>query len=46
MRREAEAAGSHFMTDEEVNAWIEELRSEDDRVEEAYRLREKKNPLF
>jgi hypothetical protein len=40
MRRVAEAAGSHFMTDEEVSAWIEELRSEDDRIEEAYRQAE------
>ncbi|MGH7225901.1 MAG: hypothetical protein ACRELF_22000, partial [Gemmataceae bacterium] len=40
MRREMEAAGSHFMNDEEVSAWIEELRSEDDRIEEAYRQAE------
>jgi hypothetical protein len=40
MRREMEAAGSHFMNDEEVNAWIEELRSEDDRLEDAYRQSE------
>ena len=40
VRREMEAAGSHFMNDEEVSAWIEELRSEDDRIEEAYRQAE------
>src|SRR5437763_1227942 len=32
-RREMEAAGSHFMNDEEVTAWIEELRADDDRIE-------------
>jgi hypothetical protein len=35
-RREMEAAGSHFMNDEEVTAWIEELRADDDRIERAY----------
>ena len=40
MRGEAAAAGSHFMNDEEVTAWIEELRSEDDRIEQAYRQAE------
>jgi hypothetical protein len=39
-RREAEARGSHFMNDEEVTAWVEELRAEDDRIEEAYRQME------
>jgi len=29
-RRQLEAAGSHFMNEEEIGAWIEELRSEDD----------------
>lgn len=37
VRREAEASGSHFMNDEEVTAWIEELRADDDRIEEVYR---------
>ena len=40
LRREMEAAGSHFMNDEEVSAWIDELRSEDDRIEEIYRQAE------
>ena len=40
VRREAEARGSRFMNDEEVTAWIEELRGEDDRIEEAYRQME------
>lgn len=35
-RREMAAAGSHFMDDEEVTNWIEELRADDDRVEEIY----------
>ncbi len=35
-RREMEAAGSHFMNDEEVTAWIEELRADDDRIEKVY----------
>jgi hypothetical protein len=34
-RREMEAAGRPFMNDEEVTAWIEDLRAEDDRIEEA-----------
>src|SRR5262245_19585875 len=37
VRREAEARGERFMTDQEVTAWIEELRADDDRIEEAYR---------
>ncbi len=36
-RRELEAAGHKFMNDEEVTAWIEELRSDDDRIEQIYR---------
>lgn len=44
LRREMEAAGSHFMNDEEVNAWIEELRSEDDRIEDAYRQAGEERP--
>lgn len=44
LRREMEAAGSHFMNDEEVSAWIEELRSEDDRIEDAYRQAEEERP--
>lgn len=37
MRREMEAAGHKFRTKEEIDTEIEELRSEDDRIEEAYR---------
>ena len=44
LRREMEAAGSHFMNDEEVSAWIEELRSEDDRIEDAYRQAGEEHP--
>lgn len=32
-RGEMAAAGSHFMNDEEVTAWTEELRADDDRIE-------------
>ena len=39
-RRELAAAGHKFMNDEEVTAWIEELRSDDDRLEEIYRQAE------
>jgi hypothetical protein len=42
-RRELEAAGHRFMTGEEATAWVEELRSDDDRIEEAYRQAEKEN---
>ena len=35
LRREMEAAGSHFMNDEEVSAWIDELRSDWDEREES-----------
>ena len=31
-RAEAQAQGSPFMNDAEVEAWIEELRAEDDRI--------------
>lgn len=36
-RQEMATAGSPFMNDEEVTAWIEELRADDDRIEQAYR---------
>jgi hypothetical protein len=34
-RRELEAAGHRFMTSEEATAWIEQLRADDDRIEQA-----------
>jgi hypothetical protein len=40
-RCELAAAGHKFMNDEEVTAWIEELRADDDRIKEAYRQAEK-----
>src|SRR4051812_19544587 len=40
LRGEMATAGSRFMNDEEVTAWIEELRADDDRIEEAYRQAE------
>jgi hypothetical protein len=36
-RKELYAAGSKSLNDEEVTAWIEELRADDSRIEEAYR---------
>jgi hypothetical protein len=39
-RRELEAMDYPFLKAEEVTAWIEELRSDDDRIEEAYRQAE------
>lgn len=44
LRREVEAAGSHFMNDEEVCAWIEELRSDwDEREEKLDRARSREH---
>jgi hypothetical protein len=39
-RRELEASGHKFMNDEEVTAWIEELRADEDCIEEIYRQAE------
>jgi hypothetical protein len=39
VRREAAEQGSHFMGDEEVTAWVEQLRAEEDHVEKAYQQR-------
>ena len=39
-RRELQAAGHKFMNDDEVTAWVEELRADDDRIEEIYRQAE------
>lgn len=36
-RAELEAMGHHFSTGEEINAYIDDLRSGDERIEEAYR---------
>jgi hypothetical protein len=35
-RAQLEASGHHFMNEQEMTAWIEELRSDDDRIEQAY----------
>ena len=44
-RRELEAAGHKFMNEEEVTAWIDELRSDDDRIEQISRgAEEEKRP--
>ena len=37
-RTRMEAGGCHFMNDEEVQAYVEELREDDDRIAAAYRL--------
>jgi hypothetical protein len=39
-RAELEAMGHQFSTAEEINAYIEDIRSDDDRIEEAYRQAE------
>lgn len=40
-RAELEAMGHPFSTEEEINSYIEELRSGDERIEEVYRQIEK-----
>jgi hypothetical protein len=40
VQRESIARGHRFMTDQELADWIEELRSDDDRIEQAYRQAE------
>jgi hypothetical protein len=42
-RAEMAAAGSPFMNEDEVTAWIEELRADDDRIEEVYRQAEERH---
>ena len=42
---ELEAAGHRFMNDEEVTAWIEELRTDDDRIDEVYRQVSEENAI-
>jgi hypothetical protein len=37
IRRESEARSYSLLNDQEVTAWVEELRAEDDRIERAYR---------
>jgi hypothetical protein len=39
-RRELQAINYPFLKEQEVSAWIEELRADDDRIEEAYRQAE------
>jgi hypothetical protein len=39
-RRELEAMNYPFLKEDEVTPWIEELRADDDRIEEAYRQAE------
>jgi hypothetical protein len=36
IQRESLARGHRFLSDEELAAWVEELRADDDRVERAY----------
>src|SRR5438445_757452 len=40
VHRDSVARGHRFLTDEEMAAWIEELRADDDRIEQAYRAAE------
>ena len=42
-RRELEAMQYPFLNEAEVTAWVEELRADDDRIEEAYRQAEKEH---
>jgi hypothetical protein len=37
VQRDSLARGERFMSDEELAAWIDELRADDDRIERAYR---------
>ena len=41
VHREAVARGEKFMSDEELAAWSDELRADDDRIEQAYRSPER-----
>jgi hypothetical protein len=43
-RRELEAMNYPFMNEEEVTAWIQELRADEDRIETAYRQAEEAQP--
>jgi hypothetical protein len=36
VRQESAARGHRFMTADEIASWIEELRADDDRIEDAY----------
>jgi hypothetical protein len=40
VRRESEARRHRFMTEQEIAVWMEELRADDDQVEQAYRQAE------
>lgn len=40
VQRESLARGHRFLSDEELAAWIDELRADDDRVERAYQQAE------
>jgi hypothetical protein len=40
VQRDSLARGHRFQSDEELAAWIEELRADDDRIEQAYRAAE------
>jgi len=40
VQRDSIARGHRFLTDAELAAWIDELRADDDRIEQAYRTAE------
>jgi hypothetical protein len=44
IQRDSLARGHRFMTDQELAAWIDELRADDDRIERAYRIAEELRP--
>jgi hypothetical protein len=40
VQQESIARGDRFLTEAELAAWIDDLRADDDRIEQAYRLAE------
>ena len=45
VQRESVARGHRFLSDAELAAWIDELRADDDRIEQAYRIAEEHRRL-
>lgn len=40
VQRESIARGHQFLSDEELTAWVDDLRADDDRLEQAYKAAE------
>jgi hypothetical protein len=40
VQRESVARGHRFLSDEELAAWVDDQRADDDRIEQAYKLAE------